>query len=150
MGLVDQVLEILGIAAAVRRGEKIRHLVPERRVVRVVRDGHDLNRVIPQVRDALQVLVRELAVRPVAVLLGAHPDVDLVDSVSLGVQRVRRFRVSPLVREAGDLARVPVHAVVVRRPLVLARRDLVDPRGDAVDDGAVGELHQGSDVGAVR
>ena len=152
--LVHQVLQILGRPAPKRGGEKVGHLVPETRVVRVVSHRHQLHRAVPQIGDAPQVRVREVAVRAVPVRLARHPDVRLVYAqrrraaiVVVGEIVVANLSVTPdvLLR----LGRIVVHAVVVVGALVLAGRDRADPRGYAVEGASLRCLHRHADSAAV-
>ena len=149
VALVHEVLEVLRTAAPVRGGEEVRNLISERGVVGVVRDGHELHAVIPELLDPRQDLVGELAVRAAPRLLGRHPDVRLVDAKRRGPDS--RLLVPPLVPL--PLGRIVIDAVVVASRLaallVAALDDALDPRRDAVELAAVVGLHDDSNLGAV-
>ena len=147
--LSTRYLRSLRTAAPVRGGEEVRNLISERGVVGVVRDGHELHAVIPELLDPRQDLVGELAVRAAPRLLGRHPDVRLVDAKRRGPDS--RLLVPPLVPL--PLGRVVIDAVVVASHLaallVAALDDALDPRRDAVELAAVVGLHDDSNLGAV-
>ena len=61
VGCVNQFLELLRCAEPRAQGEKVRDLVAERPVLRMLLEGHDLDRVITEVLDPRQHILPELA-----------------------------------------------------------------------------------------
>ena len=79
VGLVDEILQILRIAVPGGCGVEIRHLIAEGGVVGMLLNGHQLHRVVAQIGDALEVVVRKFTVGTDALALLTHADVGLVD-----------------------------------------------------------------------
>eukprot|EP00166_Cyanidium_caldarium_P005973 ctg_766.g154 len=112
---VDERLEVLRCATARAAGEKVGHVVPERGVVRVLHNGHDLDGSVAEAFDTRQHLVAKLGIRADARLIRGHTHVALVDAQRLGARHV--LRMLPPVRPLGR--RVPKQRVVDERVRVL-------------------------------
>ena len=143
VSLVDEVLEILGVAASRRHGEGVGDVVAERAVVRVLHHRHQLHGVVAASLDPGQDIVGELAVGVNLGILAAHAHVSLVDARRGGSGRPGVLADVLLARRG-----IPVHAVVVRAELGLLR-GVGYPRGDAVDPPLIGLSHLDLDARAV-
>ena len=95
MGLVHQGLELLRGPEAGAQGEEVGDLVAEGTVVGVLLEGHDLDHVVAELRDARQHVAAEIVEGGDFLLLRAHADVALVDE---GVRVLAGAPVLPAVR----------------------------------------------------
>ena len=140
---VDQVLEFVGGTAPTRDGKKVCDVVPERRVVRVLLDRHELHGVVPQRCNPRNHFVRELDVRVDFGLDRGHTDVRFIDA-----HLVRRL--GPRVLELVNLLRGRVVVNAVEGNLVGRLHGHLNPRGDLVNWVLAFQLKVDLDACAVR
>mmetsp|Transcript_6310 Transcript_6310/g.10708 ORF Transcript_6310/g.10708 Transcript_6310/m.10708 type:complete len:559 (+) Transcript_6310:975-2651(+) len=133
VGLVNQVLEVVGGAGARRHSKKSGDVVAEAGVVGVLLDGHQLDHVVAVLLAAGQVVVGEVAVGAHAPELLSHAHVALVNAQAL-LRLGHGAGVGPHIL----LRRVPVDAVVEVGVGVLAVE--ARPRRVPVHAAAVGRL----------
>jgi hypothetical protein len=78
--LVNEVLQVFRRTATRRNGERVRDVISERAVVRVLHHRHELHGVVPTGGDARQDVVGKLAIRSHLAFVGAHADVRFVNA----------------------------------------------------------------------
>ena len=133
MGAADQLLQLLGRAAARRGGEETRHVVTERPVVGVLGHGHQLHGVVAVLFDDREYLFGEFAVGSHALALLGHAHMGFVDQQAADLRGVERV-VPPVERFRGvpELRRV-VFGLVVLHDAPGVGRNAVQPAVVAVD-----------------
>ena len=126
--LVHQVLEVLGRARPGAHGERVGDVVAERRVVCVLLDGHQLDRVISALLDAGKDVVCKIPVRRHLLVRRGHAHVRLVNLERL-LARVGVHRTWTLVLPNVPLLlpRIPVDAIVLGTHLARLDRGPGDP-----------------------
>ena len=91
VGIVDEVLELLGGAKAARGGIEARHMIAKGAIIRVLLNCHDLDSVIPVGLDARQDIGAELLVGAHRLLVLSHANVALVDEQRLHIGLELRY-----------------------------------------------------------
>ena len=79
VGLVDQVLQFLGISEAGRRGEEIAHLIAEGAVIRVLHDRHQLYGIVSVFHHMGEDLIGKFHIGVDLVVLTGHSHMGFVD-----------------------------------------------------------------------
>ena len=112
--LVNQRLEVVRCAVPRGRGEEIADLIAERRVIRMLHNGHQLHGVVAVLFDPRQNIAHELQIRAHALFLGRHADMRLVN------QRRHIFlRPKFFIRPDKFLPRIPDGGAEIVRLFVL-------------------------------
>ena len=125
---VHQFLELLRSAETGTQGEKVRHLIAERPVIRMLLKGHYLDCIIAQPFHPRQHILTELTERGDLTFLRTHPDVALVD------ERMRPAQhpvVLPRIclRGIPDLGAEHLRLVILHKPRAIGRNPLATSAG---------------------
>ena len=125
---VNQFLELLRSAETGTQSEKVRHLVAERAVVRMLLERHYLDRVVAQSLHPRQHILTELAESGDLAFLRTHPDVALVDE---GMRPAQHPVVLPRICLCGipDLGAEHFRPVILDKPRAVCRNPLAPATG---------------------
>ena len=126
MRAVDQIFQIVGRSVPAARGEEIADLIAERRIIGVLHDRHQLNRIVAERLNARENLIGEFAIGADARFLLRHADVRFVN------QHRRGFVLFiAAVRPGERRFRLPDYALESERLRILARG--MDVRRNAIE-----------------
>ena len=156
VGIVDEVLQVVGCAEAARCSIEARYVIAKRAVVGVLLDSHNLNGIISVGCHARQHIGAELVVASHSLLISCHTYVALIDEQwrciwlevfylefvgSCGIPHLSREDVGLFVlHHAGGIGRhtlafstIPVHAQLVEVAMVQSLRLHYQLPGTVVD-----------------
>mmetsp|Transcript_56555 Transcript_56555/g.138986 ORF Transcript_56555/g.138986 Transcript_56555/m.138986 type:complete len:222 (-) Transcript_56555:251-916(-) len=144
VGGINESLEVFGCSAAGTASEEVCHMVPERCVVRVFHDGHDLNSCVSKLLDARENVVGKLLIGINAWLDPTHANVALINAETVGAWQV--IGVLPAVGPLG--LRVPKLGVVEEGLWILDAEGA--PCGVAIEMHTTLGNHTDLDLGGMR
>ena len=79
VGFINQTLEIFGRSKTTARSEETRHMIAERRVIRMLLYRHELYGIIAVLADTGEDIPSKLFVCADLLLLGRHPDMTFIN-----------------------------------------------------------------------